>query len=160
MKKQPNTEVRDELKELNATKLLAFKNMDSGLRLPENFFETVQKEVLSKIEKAPVKSAQVRSLNILLRVAVILLLAALALWMLFPQAPAPASELLLASSADMEAYVLENADLFDLETIMEMNGEYANTENPLPNDLTEEELNRYLEEYLEEFDLAILESNF
>lgn len=160
MKKQFSTEVRNELKELSAPSLLELKNKGNGLRLPENYFETMQQEVLAKISETSEKPAQIRSLSTLLRAAAVLLLVALALWMIRPQTPTPASEQLLASYADIEAYVLENAELFDLETILEMSGEYIAAENPLPDNLSDEELNLYLEEYLEEFDLAILESYF
>jgi hypothetical protein len=170
--KRPDEDIRKELEELSPH-LLKLKEQGDGFRLPEDYFQRMQKEVLDKVQGSTLAmpSKNVGWLDRLLEplqflfqprwalsLATIALLVTLGAVWLYQNQPATESalsaELAKLDPESLDAYIQANLYEFDTETLLEF---ASNQENqPKFEDLTPEELDQYLNETIQEMDAEAL----
>lgn len=170
--KRPDEDIRKELEELSPH-LLKLKGQGDGFRLPEDYFQRMQKEVLEKVQDSsqPAAAKNIGWLDRLLgplqflsqpswalSLATIALLITLGTVWLYQNQATPGTELsaeLAKLDPDsLNAYIQANLHEFDTETLLEF---ASNQENqPSFEDLTPEELDQYLDEAIQEMDVETL----
>ncbi len=170
--KRPDEDIRKELEQL-APHLLKMKEQGDVFRLPEGYFQRMQKEVLEKVQAGsqPVAAKNIGWLDRLLEpfqflfqprwalsLATIALLITLGAVWLYQNQPATESalsvELAKLDPESLDAYIQANLHEFDTETLLE----FASNQENQPNfeDLTPEELDQYLDEAIQEMDAETL----
>lgn len=170
--KRPDEDIRKELEELSPN-LLKLKEQGDGFRLPEDYFQRMQKEVLDKAQAgsqpSPTKNIGwldrfFEPLQFLfqprwaLSLATIALLVTLGVVWLYQSQPAAESalsaELAKLDPESLNAYIQANLHEFDAETLLEF---ASNQENqPSFEDLTPEDLDQYLDDVIQEMDAESL----
>ena len=170
--KRPDEDIRKELEELSPH-LLKLKEQGDGFRLPEDYFQRMQKEVLEKVQASPKPTASknigwldrfLEPLQFLFQPRWALSLATIALlitlgtvWLYQNQAvhgTELSAELAKLDPESLDAYIQANLHEFDAETLLEF---ASNQENqPSFEDLTPEELDQYLDEAIQEMDVETL----
>ena len=170
--KRPDEDIRKELQELSPH-LLKLKEQGDGFRVPEGYFQRMQKEVLEKVQGStpPVSAKNIGWLDRFfepllflfqprwaLAFASIALLIVLGTVWLYQSQPVAGSELSAELAKldpeSLNAYIQANLHEFDTETLLEF---AANQENqPSFEDLTPEDLDQYLDEVIQEIDAEAL----
>lgn len=170
--KRPDEDIRKELEELSPH-LLKLKEQGDGFRLPEDYFQRMQKEVLDKVQvgSQPLPTKNIGWLDRLfeplqflfqprwaLSLATIALLIALGAVWLYQSQPVAGSELSAELAKldpeSLNAYIQANLHEFDTETLLEF---ASNQENqPSFEDLTPEDLDQYLDDVIQEMDAEAL----
>lgn len=166
--KRPDEDIRKELEELSPH-LLKMKEKGDGFRLPEDYFQRMQKEVLEKVQGnsqiAPDKNIgwldrffeplqllfQPRWALTLATIALFITLGAVWLYQSQPVAESKLSaELAKLDPESLNAYIQANLHEFDTETLLE----FASTQENQPSfeDLTPEDLDQYLDDVIQEMD--------
>lgn len=151
--------IQEELEDLNS--ILAKKELQDNFEIPDNYFENFQKELLGKLELDTTSEAQetakVRKLNFK-KVFPIAASLALLIGLFFFVQNEPISDTLTMdqlSSNDIESYIDENIDEFDVELLSMLE-----TDNPdllIPDDL---ELQDYLEDNIDDLDETFIDELF
>jgi hypothetical protein len=170
--KRPDEDIRKELEELSPH-LLKMKEQGDGFRLPEDYFQRMQKEVLEKVQgTSQITSAKkigwldrlFEPLQFLflprwaLGLATIVLVVTLGAIWLYQSQPVAGSELsgelAKLDPESLNAYIQANFHEFDTETLLE----FASNQENQPNfeNLTPEELDQYLDEAIQEMDAEAL----
>lgn len=162
-------DVRKELEDLSP-RLLRLKEQGSGLKVPEDYFQRLQEEVLEKIQQKPQTVAPAgwssdwwKAVQFLFEprwalslATVVILLAVGGVWF-FQQASTPSSlsaELAKVDRETLNTYIQANLHNFDTETLME----FAASEEGVSHfeDLTPEELDEYLDGIIQDMDAETL----
>lgn len=167
-------EVKEELKELSPL-LYQLKEKDPPFKVPEGYFNQLQNELLEQLRESPEQNSSKRSgwniqklldqigwlfqprMGMAAASVLILLVAA---WFLFqPNEGVPGHELNFASLSieEIQNYINNNLDDFDEETVKKVAQDDQNIQWIPQNDIDTEELDRYLDEMLEEIDPRELE---
>ncbi|KAA3632316.1 MAG: hypothetical protein DWQ02_14950 [Bacteroidetes bacterium] len=165
-------EIRKELEDI-APALSGLKDKNEGFRIPENYFEKMQDEVMNKIKsdadlKVVHRETRTFSLSgrsrVWLKVAGFALVLATAAYFLIPAISSDGSENgYLAGLTPDEAteYVNNNLDEFDLEEMLEVaqvDPSELFTAQPAPESNTQEQImEEYIDDILDDFDLEELE---
>jgi hypothetical protein len=147
------------------------KKEKEGFRVPENYFDQMQQEVLGRI-KADANLTVVsghtpiiplyRQTRFWLKVAGFALVVAAATYVLLPDNKG-GSEVYLAefSAEEASVYINTHLDEFELEDMLEVSQldpmELFPSENTSANDMQEEGMDQYLDEIIDDFDLEELE---
>ena len=170
--KRPDEDIRKELEELSP-RLLKMKEQGDGFRLPDDYFQHIQKEVLEKVQGNPQVTApknigwldrffeplqflfQPRWTLALASIALLITLGAVWLYQSQPVAGSELSaELAKLDPESLNAYIQANLHEFDTETLLEF---ASNQENqPSFEDLTPEDLDQYLDDVIQEMDAEAL----
>ena len=170
--KRPDEDIRKELQELSPH-LLKLKEQGDGFRVPEDYFQRLQKEVLEKVQgnTPPVSAKNIGWLDrffehlqflfqppwalTLASIALLITLGAVWLYQSQPVAGSELSaELAKLDPESLNAYIQANLHEFDTETLLEF---ASNQENqPSFEDLTPEDLDQYLDGVIQEMDAEAL----
>lgn len=169
--KRPDEDIRRELEELSP-RLLQMKEQGEAFKVPEDYFQRLQEEVLGKVQQEPQSVPESNrwaarlweSVQFLFQPRWALSLASIAivvtlvgLW--FFQSPSNTTATLSTELAkvDQEAlnrYIQANLHEFDTETLMEF---AASQEGAASfEDLTPEELDQYMDEVIQDLDTETL----
>ena len=177
-KKEKDGSVRAELETLSPS-LLRLKEEPEALKVPAGYFEEMQDEVWQKIKPAPELSLPSRAdkpsntlvdwllaplQNLLqprwaMAIATLLLLIAAAVWMIGPGSNGDVDSFELLSYEEMENYIQQNIDGFDLDLLLEYTQVEDMSSGLLPEtDLFESgELDQYMDEIIDDLDISDLE---
>lgn len=167
--KGPDDDVRKELEDLSP-RLLRLKEQETGFKVPEDYFQRLQEEVLEKIQQKPQMAPPTSWLNewwetlqflfqprwALSLATVAILAIAGGVW--FFQQPKTNSnlsaELAKVDRETLNTYIQANLHDFDTETLME----FAASQEGVSHfeDLTPEELDEYLDEVIQDLDAETL----
>lgn len=167
--KSPDEDIRRELEDLSP-RLLRLKEQGEGFKVPEDYFQRLQEEVLGKIQQEPQPAPQSNgwagfweSVQFLFQprwalslASIAILLTLTGLW--FFQSPSNvatlSTELAKVDQEALNSYIQANFHEFDTETLMEF---AASQEGPANfEDLTPEELDQYFDEVIQDMDAETL----
>lgn len=168
--KIPDEDIRRELEELSP-RLLQMKEQGEAFKVPEDYFQRLQEEVLGKIQQQPQSAAKPsrwaelwESVQFLFQprwalslASVAMVLTLIGVW--FFQSPSNTTATLSTELAkvDQEAlnrYIQANLHEFDTETLMEFAASQEGSASF--EDLTPEELDQYMDEVIQDLDTETL----
>lgn len=168
--KGPDDDVRKELEDLSP-RLLRLKEQGTGFKVPEDYFQHLQAEVLEKIQSKPRTAAPTNWLSewreavqflfqprwALSLATVAILITVGGVWFFQEQSKTNSSlsaELAKVDRETLNTYIQANLHEFDTETLME----FAASEEGVSHfeDLTPEELDEYLDGIIQDMDAETL----
>jgi len=168
--KGPDDDVRKELEDLSP-RLLRLKEQGRGLKVPEDYFQRLQEEVLEKVQQKPQTVAppswssdwwkawqflfQPRWALSLATVAILLTVGGV--WFFQQESKTSSSlstELAKVDRETLNTYIQANLHDFDTETLMEFAASQEGGSHF--EDLTPEELDDYLDEVIQDMDAETL----
>lgn len=167
--KSPDDDIRKELEDLSP-RLLRMKEQGMGLKVPEDYFQRLSKEVLEKIQQEQqatqphLRSEWWQFMHILFQPSWAISLATVAIlftlggvWFFQQQSNTSSSLSTALAKVDREtlnSYIQANLHEFDTETLME----FAASQSDLSHfeDLSPEELDKYLNEVIQDLDAETL----
>ncbi len=142
--------IQKELEQL-APLLARQKEKSSPFKLPDDYFDTLENQILDRVTMEPKKDTptKIRSLSFWLTSAAAILLLAVGFSFLFQSQNK--SEALLAdiSTEEIDRYISDNLYEFDEDLLFEENTTSADLNST---DFSEEEVNLYLEENIEDLE--------
>ncbi len=156
-----NKEIQEELEGLNS--ILSKKELKDNFEIPADYFENFQKEVFNKLDineelQSPkIGNAKTRRINFRYTLPIAASLALLLGLFFFTQKNIPEGTIAMdqLSSEDIESYINENIDDFDVELLSMLDSDQQNL--LIPNDVQIED---YLDENLDDLDQSLIDELF
>ncbi len=163
-----NEELHKELKE-HAPNLAQLREKISRPVVPDSYFLNLEEDMLRRLSEkggllTPKSSVKVRLYPLLGRVAAAVVVAGVATWLYFSWTAEEKSKASLAN-LDVEAYIFQHLDEFDEDLLLEYTSDLPFEEAAFHSEsetswetVSDEELNEYLEDVIDEIDETTLEN--
>lgn len=167
-------EIQEELKGLSPF-LSKMKEKEEAMDVPTGYFDQLPEAIFRRLNlEEPVAEPQISWLDQLigqirwlfqarpaLALASIAILIAIGITFLRTDQPINTEQLLAdMSTEEINTYIADNIDEFDMDLLIEVQNNDPNWEIDPFSDLEEEELNEYLEEIIDDIDLEDIENLF